>query len=156
MLPTLMPFGTTDAFFDFDRMVRRMEDALLSLGPRERTEPRAQLQLAWLPPIEMNQTETEVVLRLEIPGVPKENIHLETTEEGVVIRGERQSQHVCTPGEAYCMSEFTYGTFERRLEWPAQVRYEEAQATYEEGILTVRVPLTEEERGHEPKEIPIG
>jgi HSP20 family protein len=104
----------------------------------------------------MNQSDTEVVLRLEIPGVPKENIHLETTEEGIVIRGERESQHVCTPGEAYCMSEFTYGTFERRLEWPARVRHEEAQATYEEGILTVHVPLAEEERGHEPKEIPIG
>lgn len=133
-----------------------MEDVLLALEPRERGRTTDQTEMAWLPPYEMNQTDTEIVLRLEIPGVPKEKIHLETTEEGILIRGERETTHVCTPDEAYCMSEFTYGAFERRLEWPARVRHEEATATYEEGILTVHVPLQEEEQRHEPREIPIG
>ncbi len=143
-----------ETFEDFDiRCGTR--NSPCSPQPIESARPqREPVQRAWLPPIEVSQTDSELVRRVEIAGVPRERIHLEATREGITIRGERESHHESRPEDGYCMSEFTYGVFERQLEWPVAVKHEEAKAAYEEGILTVRIPLAEEARGREPKEIP--
>ena len=93
--------------------------------------------------VEESTTEGEHVVRVEIPGIDPETDASVTVEGDVLhIRATRR-QEERTEAEGYRRSEFRYGSFTRSLPLPAGVDPDAVRATYKDGILEVRVPMTE-------------
>ncbi|MGD9519757.1 MAG: Hsp20/alpha crystallin family protein [Armatimonadota bacterium] len=159
MRRSLVPFAPTglapmDLLSEMDRMMRRVEDSLTGvLAPRPRLRGTTGV---WLPRAEMRQTDDSLEVKLEIPGVPREGIEIETTAEGLTVRGERKyTKESESPEGGVYASEFVYGAFERYVEWPLPVKHEEAVAKLDQGVLTITVPLAEEAKAPEAKKVTI-
>ncbi|OII66679.1 MULTISPECIES: Hsp20/alpha crystallin family protein [unclassified Streptomyces] len=89
-------------------------------------------------PVEITKEEGTYVLRAELPGMDPEEI--EVTAEGDVLTVRAEHTETTTDKQH---SEFRYGSFTRSVRLPAPVPRDGVEAAYEDGILTVRVPLAE-------------
>ncbi len=99
------------------------------------------------PLVDVYETPEEIVVVAELPGVRKEDISVEATEDTLEIKADvRREEEV--KEEAYHRRERYYKSFYRRLRLPAPVRPEGAKATYKDGILTVRLPKAVVEKKH--------
>ena len=83
--------------------------------------------------------ENEYVVRAELPGIdPDRNLELSVTRGILTIRAERHEDQ-----EGKHHSEFRYGSYERQIRLPENVKDDEIRATYDKGILTITMPLEE-------------
>ncbi len=108
-------------------------------------------EVAWHPAINLEETEDKFIVKAELPGLKKDDIKVQVTEDGLIISGERKFERE-EKGKTYHRIEMAYGKFQRMISFPAQVKPEGAKATYKDGILTVEIPKSEKAR---PKEIEI-
>lgn len=89
--------------------------------------------------IEEYTTDEMFVIRAELPGIdPDKNLEISAARGMLTIRAERQEEH-----EGRHHTEFRYGSYERHLRLPDNIKEDEIKATYDAGILTVKVPLKE-------------
>ncbi|MBS7405327.1 MAG: Hsp20/alpha crystallin family protein [Oxalobacter sp.] len=88
---------------------------------------------------EVEETPAELVVRLEMPGVGKESFSIRIVGNTLFIRGEKRWLRV-SEGSTYHLVERAYGTFERTIVLPKNVDSEKSQASYVDGILSVRLP----------------
>ncbi len=104
----------------------------------------------WLPPVDVWETQTELVIQLDVPGCHPENISAEVVENQLVVTGERAA-----PAGAVrrYRSERWQGRFLRSFVVPREVDGEKIKADYHEGVLTIRLPKPEAAR---PRRITIG
>lgn len=98
------------------------------------------------PRIDLYQTDQEVVATAELPGVQsKDDIEVSVTPDTLSLRGEfKRIQDVNE--ENIFHSERYYGSFARTLHLPAEVKPEETRASYQNGLLEIRMPKTERGR----------
>ena len=102
------------------------------------------------PAAEVVRDGDDAVVRLELPGVDvNQDVHVELDRGQLVIHGERRDEH----SEGRTLSEVRYGAFRRSFKVPAQVTGEAVTASYEAGVLTVRVAGVY--AGTEPQRIAI-
>ncbi|SMC00171.1 HSP20 family protein [Thermanaeromonas toyohensis ToBE] len=108
---------------------------------------------AWLgglvetgPRIDLYQTDQEVVVTAELPGLAsKDDVEITATEDTLSIRGEvRRSQEAAERN--YHRTERFYGTFARTISLPAEVEPEKATASYRNGILEIHLPKAAQQR----------
>jgi len=97
------------------------------------------------PRVDVYQTEKEVVVKAEIPGVTKEDLNLYVDEDSVRLSGQTRKENEFKEENAYRTERF-YGSFSRVIPLPAEVKSEEAKAEYKDGILTIRVPKAQPSR----------
>lgn len=90
---------------------------------------------------EVIETSREILVRLEVPGLEKEDCEVTIEGNHLVVRGEKRAQWE-EQGEHYHLLECAYGSFQRVLPLPASVDLERAQASYRNGVLTVKLPKT--------------
>ena len=91
------------------------------------------------PPVDVYQTEAEVVVLMEIAGIPEEEIEIRAEGRTMLIRGERKP--LPGPrGRTYSQMEIPSGPFQREILLPAPVNPDAAQATYKNGILQIVLP----------------
>ncbi len=109
---------------------------------------------AWSPPVDLCETENEVTVRVELPGVRIEQIKLGLTATQLRICGEKKKSVPRHRVISHLCSERSYGHFSRTvpLRWTISVR--EAKAELSKGVLTVHLPKLKDRRGVEFK-IPI-
>lgn len=107
----------------------------------------------WAPPIEMYEKEGKLVISAELPGLEKDDVKIEATDEGLLIEGERKQEQEETVG-GWRHSERSYGHFQRYVALPEGVELDKANAEFRNGVLTVKVPMTQKE--HRSRHIPIG
>ncbi len=98
------------------------------------------------PRVDVYQTEDEVVVKAEIPGVSREDLSLYVDDRSVRISGETRREEKYSENDTY-RSERYYGSFSRTVPLPAEVKPDEAGAEYRDGILTVTVPKAEQSKG---------
>ena len=107
---------------------------------------------AWVPPVDIYETGNhELVLRAELPDVPREDIALRVENNTLTISGERKMDSEIKE-QQYHRIERTYGTFSRAFTLPPTVDTSAIGAEYKNGVLTVRLPLREEAK---PKQIQV-
>jgi HSP20 family protein len=107
---------------------------------------------AWVPPVDIYETGNhELVLRAELPDVPREDIALRVENNTLTISGQRTMDPEIKE-EQYHRVERAYGTFSRSFTLPPTVDTGAIGAEYKNGILTVRLPLREEAK---PKQIQV-
>ena len=114
-------------------------------------DPFQNLQAFWIPSMDVEETQNEIVVRAELPGLKKEEIHLRAEGDALVLTGERK-QEAETKDKTLHLVERSYGKFHRVIQLPAEVDGACASAGYEEGVLTIHLPKREEAK---PREISI-
>jgi len=92
-----------------------------------------------------------VVVRLEAPGMEKDDFDLQVQEDYLVVRGEKQMEQERNEG-GYHISECAYGSFERAIPLPAGVEADGALASYRQGVLRVELPKSP---GHRRRSIRV-
>jgi len=94
------------------------------------------------PAINLDETDDEVTVTAELPGLEVEDFSVEATRERLVIRGEKQQEKRDErPGYSY--HERRYGAFARAIPLPCEVDSDQMQADYHRGVLRVTLPKTE-------------
>jgi len=111
--------------------------------------------LAWRerrmrPWADVYETEEEVVVKVEVPGVAKENLEVTLSEREATVKGEARKDEESTE-EGYYRRERRYGAFTRTVALPAAVVAEQAKATFKDGVLELRVPKQVEEAAKKRK-----
>jgi HSP20 family protein len=91
------------------------------------------------PAIELSTTDTAVVLKVELPGLDRENIDLQVTADAIVLKGEYSTAATDTHHQIHC-TELRRGAFQRVIPLPVRVDYAQATATFNQGLLTLTVP----------------
>ena len=130
-----------------DRMNRLFEDA----GRTWRTdEPSA--TTTWSPAVDIFETEGEIVVKAELPGMDRKDITLHLEKNILTVRGERRFEKE-TKEENYHRIERSYGGFSRTFSIPATVDDEQIRAEYKDGVLKIVLPKKEQAK---PKQIRIG
>ena len=84
-------------------------------------------------------TDSEIVVRLELPGVAKEDCEISVEAGTLYVRGEKRFDSSYVDG-VYHVRQCAYGVFERALPLPRQVRTDAAEAHFHNGVLVVRLP----------------
>ena len=93
----------------------------------------------WAPQVEMFERNGELVVRADLPGLKKDDVNVQFTDDGLTIEGERRSEHE-EKGEGYYRSERSYGNFYRRLPLPEGANPANATAKFHDGVLEVTMP----------------
>lgn len=102
-------------------------------------------QAQWAPPIEIFERDNQLVVRADLPGLSKDDIEIEITDNMLTIAGERREGREETRG-GYRHSERRYGRFARSISLPEGVNAEDVRATFENGVLEITVPMPQRER----------
>ena len=129
-----------------DRMNRLFDDA--GRGWRN-DEPAA--TTTWSPSVDIFETEGEIVVKAELPGMKREDITLHLENNVLTLRGERKFEKE-TKEENYHRIERSYGNFSRSFSIPATVDEEKIRADYRDGVLKIALPKKEQAK---PKQIKI-
>jgi HSP20 family protein len=98
------------------------------------------------PPVDVYHTDSEVVVLMEIAGIPEEEIEIEVEGLSMLIRGERKRLKG-RPGRRYSHMEIVHGPFQRAIRLPSEVNPQEATAVYKDGILEIALPRAAPSRG---------
>ena len=94
------------------------------------------------PEVDMYDEGKEIVMKADLPGVNKEDLHLDLTAENVLtLSGERKMEETIEKSSLYRV-ERSYGRFSRSFELPSGVDTEKITATLKEGVLEIRLPKT--------------
>lgn len=105
----------------------------------------------WLPATDVHETDREVVVRMEVPGMKRDDIELSVMPHALVVRGEKREEKEDRRKD-YRLVEMRYGTFVRTVPLPAGLDLDHAEAVVKNGVLTVRFPKTTASDG---RRIPI-
>lgn len=95
-------------------------------------------------PVEIIEKDNNIVLKAILPGLKKEDINVEVSEDRVSISGEYKTQKE-EKDELIYKSEFFAGKFERIVSLPQKIDHQKAKAEYKDGILTLNLPKSEKE-----------
>jgi HSP20 family protein len=121
---------------DFDRLAERLFN-----GPFFGATPRV-YETMWAPSLDFSENEKEYVVRLEAAGIPKDDLHVNLDGQTLTISGERDfSKEEKT--EEYFWREREQGRFVRTVQLPSAVDAAKVDASYNDGIMTVRLPKKE-------------
>lgn len=101
-------------------------------------------QAMWSPQVELFERDNQLVVRADLPGLTKDDVDVEITDDGLTIRGERRQESE-EKEEGYYRSERSYGTFYRQIPLPEGVRTENANASFRDGVLEITMPAPERE-----------
>jgi len=88
---------------------------------------------------EVYDDDDKIVIRLEVPGMEKDDFDLQNLDDYLVVRGEKQTESERTEG-SYHVTECAYGSFERAIPLSGEVEIEKARASYKRGVLRVELP----------------
>lgn len=102
------------------------------------------------PLMDIKDTGNELVIEAEMPGIPKENIDIQLTENSIEICGEVKSEEK-EEKKGYYRQERSYSTCYRQMPLPAEIIPSKAEATLEDGILHIKIPKkkpTTKEKAH--------
>jgi HSP20 family protein len=106
----------------------------------------------WMPAMDLVETEDHFVLRADLPGLDEDSVNIEVQDNVLTISGERRAEHEDRK-EGYYRVERSYGSFARSLTLPEGVDPDASSASFDKGVLEVRVPKPEERK---PRRVAIG
>ena len=103
------------------------------------------------PAIEMAETNDSITVKVQVPGVSKENLHLDIMDDCLTLKGEIKDEET-TEGKRFHRKELRYGSFARTIPLPTTVKADQAAAQLKDGGLTITLPKGEHAK---MKQIPI-
>lgn len=146
-------FKTSDAWDPFYQLssLREEIDRLFDQPLSAYSAP----QQFWLgggwPAVDLYEDRDKLVVKIEVPGMKKEDIDVSLHDGVLAISGERKSEEKYVKGETHRSERFV-GRFSRALSLPVAVQADKTSANYQDGILTISLPKAEEAK---PKQIQV-
>lgn len=135
----LIQYQTPSVFGQFSRLQNELDHLLGASAP------------SWSPRLEVQEDKDNFVVRVDTPGLKREDIQVSLEEGDLVIAGERKAETL-PEGTAVHHTERCYGKFQRAITLPAAVNADKVKADYKDGVLTITLPKAEEAK---PKQINI-
>jgi HSP20 family protein len=118
--------GDVDTLFDFDRW--------FDFGTRRRS-----MEGVWRPAVDIKEKNGKYILVADLPGVKKEDIHVELHDGYLTLKGERKEEHE-EKKKGFYRTERVYGSFERSFRVPEGVTEKDIKAKYHDGVLELNIP----------------
>ncbi|HYZ81522.1 MAG TPA: Hsp20/alpha crystallin family protein [Solirubrobacteraceae bacterium] len=106
----------------------------------------------WLPAMDLVETDDHFVLRADLPGLSENDVNIEVEDRVLTISGERKAEHELSK-EGYHRVERAFGSFSRSLTLPEGIDADAVEATFDRGVLEVRIPKPAERK---PRKVSIG
>jgi HSP20 family protein len=101
----------------------------------------------WMPAVSVEETENELILTAELPGMKPEDVDVQLENNILTIRGQRREERrEEDEGRRYHLWERSFGSFERSFTLPRTVKGDDISAEFEDGLLHVRMPKAPEAR----------
>jgi HSP20 family protein len=116
----------------------------LSTPPSSAAMTPGSSQGFWYPQVEVAERGGNLVVYADLPGMRREDVHLEIHNDFLVLRGERRQEQEQNEGGIY-RSERSYGQFYRTVPLPEGVNPDQARANFKDGVLEVTIPLPRQE-----------
>jgi len=144
--PVLAPWTNLGRLSDLRDEIDRLFD-----GPLTELTRASNLLSGWTPALDIFEDKDSFTVKVELPGMKKEDIQVSLHDGGLSISGERKSETKNESAEVYRTERF-FGRFQRTVTLPATVAADKVKAQYKDGILTVTLPKAEEAK---PKQIDV-
>jgi HSP20 family protein len=128
---------------DFDRLFREAFTPFFGEGDLSTR--------TWAPPVDIYETENDIVLKAELPGVDPKDVEVRVEDNTLYLKGERKFEKE-VKDENYHRVERAYGSFARSFTLPNSIDSENVKADYKDGLLTLTMPKREEAK---PRKIKI-
>jgi HSP20 family protein len=133
------PFEEFERFFD--QIVPRMW--LRSIPWRRGVQLEAEEMQKWAPSVDVIERDKEIVVKAEVPGVKKEDVHVSLSGNLMTIKGETRHEEKEEKGDYY-RCEISRGAFSRMVTLPADADEKNAKAELRDGMLVVTIPKLEQ------------
>jgi HSP20 family protein len=127
-----------------DQVNRLLEDSIRGAGSNSSLA-------AWAPAVDIYETESELVVTADLPGINEKDIDVRVENNMLTVRGERKLEKTINEDNMLRV-ERAYGSFSRSFSLPNSVNTEAIKADYHEGVLTVKMPKREESK---PKQVKV-
>ena len=106
------------------------------------TRPLSQSGVSVIPAVDLYQTEDDVVVKANLPGLKADDVQITVTADLLTLHGEFKQENE-QKGSTYHILERRSGTFERSVMLPTDVQGDKAKADFENGVLTITLPKAE-------------
>ena len=127
---------------EFDRLFSSLFNTTRNGGTAQR----------WVPPMDLVESDEDFVLKADLPGLAEKDVAIEVQDNVLTISGSRQAEHE-RKEQGWFRLERSYGSFSRSLTLPDGVDADRVEASFDRGVLEVRIPKPEERK---PRRIAIG
>ncbi len=127
---------------DFERMFEEMNRMLVPLRTRE---------LLFIPACDIEETDNAYLFSLDVPGLKKDEISIETAGKQIIISGERKYIEENKKGTSHQV-ERRYGNFRRAFTLPTEIQPDDVEASYTNGVLTI---VTKKPEAIKPKKVEV-
>ena len=133
---------------NMQREINRMFDGFFRGGTQA---DETQFPSVWTPAVDVAEHDNDYIVKVELPGVAKDDVKITMQDNILTIRGEKKHEKE-TKEPDYHRVERAYGSFQRSFTLPTTVKNERIEAAYKDGILTITLPKAEEAK---PKQIEV-
>jgi HSP20 family protein len=133
-----------EPFREIESMQQQMNqlfDRMMSSNDGERKSNG----MNFMPAAEIHETDNEVKLNIEVPGIDVKDLDVKVSEDAVAITGERKSE-IKSEDKGMRRSEFRYGRFQRIIPLPTPIQNDRVQADFKNGVLSLIMPKSEEHK----------
>ncbi|QER41970.1 Hsp20/alpha crystallin family protein [Thermodesulfobacterium sp. TA1] len=101
--------------------------------------------ISWVPAVDISETEDNVIVKVDVPGVNPEDMEISIVDNVLLIKGEKKKEEEEKKENFYRVERF-YGSFMRSIPIPCEVDVEKIEATYKDGVLKIVLPKKPEEK----------
>jgi len=142
LLPTVQRAAGSDVdhpFYSLQRQMNHLFDDFFSgfdVAPRGLATGAFG---AFLPSVDVKESDKEFIIRAELPGVEEKDIDVTVTNDAVTIKGEKKEEKE-DKGKNYYYMERSYGSFNRVIPLSAEIETGKAEASFKNGVLNITVP----------------
>jgi HSP20 family protein len=135
-------------FFGVQRDINRLFDSFFRSGMQSE---EAVATSYFAPAVDIAEQENEYVVKMELPGVAKEDVKISLESNILTIKGEKKQEKE-EKNKNFHRAERSYGSFQRSFTLPSTVKNDKIDATFNSGILSITLPKSEEAK---PKQIEV-
>jgi HSP20 family protein len=132
------------------RGLRRRDDVFDELFREFFRRPTVEGEEVIEPPVDVAESDGEVVVKMEVPGVEKDKLHLTVADDRLTVRGESRKETE-EKRKNYYRQEIQYGAFQRSVPLPVEVDAAKASAELKNGMLKVTIPKSKQPKAQEIK-----
>jgi HSP20 family protein len=132
----------------------RLRDEMLDrffTDPFGAIEPKVLRSEGWIPPLDVSETDTEITIRAETPGIAAKDLEISISGNTLIIAGEKE-ENFEKKEENYCRCERRFGSFRREIELPLTADSDKITAESDNGVVTIHVA---KKPGAKPKAVEI-
>lgn len=132
---------------DFDRLFSDLEREFFAPNLKGRRAETESCMSLWSPPVNVKESEKDVIVTASIPGMKPEDITVEVEGNMLTIAGASKTETE-DKNENYYRREITQGSFHRQIQLPTEVEGEKAKALFEQGMLDITIPKSPSTQRH--------